>query len=630
MESRIRELSQKIAYVVLIFSSLFALYTSGFGLLSSLTQRSIHWALIVPCIFLLKPFRKNGKITAWDMILAAVASATALFITFTWEKNVLRLAEPSNFETVMYIIGVLIVLEASRRSLGLAMPIIAIIALMYAVYGPYVPGMFKHKGLALTYLTSFIYSTSEGIFGMALGVSATYIIIFVLFGSFMAHSGAGQLFIDLSVYGLGRQRSGPARATIVSNALMGIISGSPVANVVTTGSFTVPLLERSKYPSIRGAAILAVAATGAMFTPPIMGAGAFLIADSLGVDYGKVVLAAIIPALLFYISLIVYSDIGAIKVGLVGLKKDELPDIKTALKSKGQLLLPIIILVAFIVYGWSPIKSAFWCIILIIALASLRKETRLNIKSMLDALSEGSKSAISIAAACACAGIIVGVISATGLGVKFTSLLMMVAQNNIFFALVLTAIAAIIMGMGVPPTAVYIIVAALTAPALISMGIEPMAAHFFIFFYSCIGGITPPVALTAYASAAIANTNPFKTGWSAFRMGLVAYIVPFIFAYNPVILFQGSFGSREAVISVITACIGVVFMSYAVEGYMRAPLNWFYRILFLGGAISMMVPGTTSDIAGIAIIILGLFASRNSQRISASKAKNHRLIPEKK
>lgn len=599
-----------VSAIVLIISSFFALYTSGFGLLSAMSQRSIHWLFMVIGIFLLYPYKKGKKINVFDVILAGLAAVSTLYVILTWQKNALRITDIAIWEVIVCVLGIILVLEATRRSMGIAMPIIAIVALAYAFLGPMMPGMLKHKGFTLSSLSSFLFTTSEGIFGMAMGTSATYIIVFVLFGAFLAKSGAGQLFVDLSLAATGRVRSGPAQATILSNALMGIISGSPVANVVTTGSFTLPLLKKAKYPMIEGASILAVAATGAMFTPPVMGAAAFLIADYLSVPYGTVVMAALIPALLFYLSLVVYADICAAKNGLKGLTSENMPNWKKALKDSGLLLIPIILLIVLIVNGWSALKSAFWCVVLILVLAMIRKTTRMKPKQIMDALVSGSKDTLSIAAACACAGIIVGVVSATGVGVKFSSLLMQMAGNSPILALLLTMVAAIIMGMGLPPTAVYIIMAALTVPALTSMGITELSAHFFVFYFSCIGAITPPVALAAYSASAVAHTDPFKTGWTAFRMGLIAYIIPFIFAFNPVLLLQGGGSPANTVLSIATAAIGVIFFSFASEGFFRGYLHPILRIGFAAGALCLIIPGGTTDLIGIVILVVCILLTK--------------------
>lgn len=596
---------------VLVGSSLFSLYTAGFGLLSALTQRSIHWVFMSLPIFLLYPLFKNRrKVTVIDYLLAMGATISGMYLALTWESNALRLADPSIFDTAMGIMMLIVVLEGARRTIGPAMPILAILFLLYAYLGPYLPGMLRHKGFGVAELISFLYSTTEGIFSLPMGTSATYIIIYVLFGSFLTQSGAGQLFVELAQAATGRVRSGPAQATIVSNALMGIISGSPVANVVTTGAFALPLMRRAGYPILTAAALLAVAATGAMFTPPIMGAGAFMIADYLGVPYGEVVKAAVIPAALFYLSLIVFADISAVRSGLKGLHREDLPDWKTALKERGHLLIPIVCLVVFILMGWSALKAAFWCILLILVLSWIRPETRMGLKKILLALELGSRDNLPIAAACASAGIIVGIISATGLGVKFSSLLIHLSGSWPVLALILTMVAALILGMGLPPTPVYIVLAALTVPSLIRMGVEPIAAHFFVFFFSCIAAITPPVALTAYASAGLAKTSPWQTGWLAFRMGLVGYIVPYLFVINPILLLSGRGSVAELLWAIITGTLGVLALCFGVEGYFRRTLPMLTRVLLFFGGLGLMIPGLLTDLVGFTLIFLGIIIAR--------------------
>jgi TRAP transporter 4TM/12TM fusion protein len=493
--------------------------------------------------------------------------------------------------------------------MGPAMSVIAILFLLYAFLGPYLPATFRHKGFDVVSLVSFLYSTTEGIFSLPMGTSATYIIIYVLFGSFLTKSGAGQLFVDLAHSVTGKVRSGPAQTTILSNALMGIISGSPVANVVTTGSFAMPLLNKAGYPAVTGAALLAVAATGSMFTPPVMGAGAFMIADYLSVAYGEVVKAAIIPAALFYLSLMVYADIAAARSGLKGISREEIPDWKEGLARRGHLLIPVIALVIFIVIGWSALKTAFWCILLMLVLSWIRPETRMDLKKIIAALDAGSRDNMVIAAACASAGIIVGVISSTGLGVKFSSLLIDLSGNMPFLALFLTMIAALILGMGLPPTAVYIILAALTVPSLIRMGIHPMAAHFFVFFFACIGAITPPVCLAAYAAAGLAKTDPWSTGWRAFRMGLIGYIIPFLFVINPALLLSGK-SLSETLQAIVTAMIGVIALCFGVEGYFRKPLPLLLRILLIAGALGLLIPGTKTDLIGAGLLFFAVLYYR--------------------
>jgi TRAP transporter 4TM/12TM fusion protein len=459
-------------------------------------------------------------------------------------------------------------------------------------------------------LVSFLYSTTEGVYSLPMGTSATYIIIYVLFGSFLTQSGAGRLFVDLAHVATGRLRSGPAQTTILSNALMGIISGSPVANVVTTGAFAIPLMKETGYPMMTAAALLAVAATGSMFTPPVMGAGAFMIADYLGVAYGEVVKAAVIPAALLYLSLVIFADITAARTGLKATRKQDLPDWKKALGARGHLLIPIIALVVFIVQGWSALKTAFWCILLMLVLSWVKQETRMGFKKIVSALEGSSRDNIVIAAACAVSGIIVGADAMTGLSVKLSSYLNALSGSSPVLALILTMVAAMVLGLSLPPTAVYIILAALTIPSLINMGINPMAAHFFVFYYACIGAITPPVALSAYAASGIAKTDPWITGWVACRMGLVSYIVPFAFVLDPALCLGGKWTAGHLVYAVVTSAAGVVALCFGVEGYFRKSLPLVARILFGIGGLALMLPGWTLKSAGAGLVVLGILGMR--------------------
>jgi TRAP transporter 4TM/12TM fusion protein len=597
---------------VLVASSLFILYTSGFGLLSALTQRSIHWVFMSFPIFLLFPrmSKTKGRLTFLDYLLSIAAVVSGLYLALTWGDDPMRLNDPTVTDTVMGILMIIVVLEGSRRTIGMSLTVIALLFLGYAFLGPYIPGAFGHKGFDLVSLVSFLYSTTEGLFSLPMGTSATYIIIYVLFGAFLTQSGAGKLFVDLAHAATGRLRSGPAQTTILSNALMGIISGSPVANVVTTGAFAVPLMKETGYPMMTAAALLAVAATGSMFTPPVMGAGAFMIADYLSVAYGEVVKAAVIPAALFFLSLVIFADVTAVRSGLKGLRREELPDWKKAMLQRGHLLIPIISLVVFIVIGWSALKTAFWCIVLMLVLSWVKSETRMGVRKIISALESGSRDTIIIAAACAVSGIIVGTDAATGLGVKLSSYLNALSGSSPIFALILTMLAALVLGLSLPPTPVYIILAALTIPSLISMGINPMAAHFFVFYYASIGAITPPVALSAYAASGIAKTDPWMTGWVACRMGLVSYIVPFAFVLEPALLLAGKAGLFETLYAILTAAIGVVILCFGVEGYFRRPLSLPARILWGFGGLGFMLPGLTFKLTGLVLTFLGLVAMR--------------------
>ncbi len=592
----------------MVASSLFTLYTAGFGLLSALDQRSIHWMFMSFPLFLIFPLfgKEKGKVRPIDYALTVIAIVSGIYVLLTWESDPMRLNEPTWIDTAMGILMLIIVLEGSRRAVGMSLTVIALCFLVYTYFGPYFPGGLRHKGIDLTEMISFLYTTTEGIYSLPVGVSATYIIVYVVFGAFLTQSGAGQLFVDLSQAVTGRMRSGAAQTTIVSNALMGMISGSPVANVVTTGAFAVPVMKKTGYPMMAAAALLAVAATGSMFTPPVMGAGAFMIADYLSVAYGEVVKAAVIPAALFYLSLMIFADVTAARSGIRGLTREELPDWKKSLAQRGHLLIPIIALVYFIVIGWSALKTAFWCVVLMLVLSWIKSETRMGWKKIVAALEFGSRDNLVIAAACAVSGIICGADAMTGLSVKVSSFLNALSGSSPLLALCLTCIAALILGLSLPPTPVYIIMAALTIPSLINMGINPMAAHFFVFYYATIGAITPPVALSAYAASGIAKTDPWMTGWVACRMGLISYVVPFAFVLDPTMLLSTKAPLLTTLWAVGTAAVGVVFLCLGVEGYIRRPIQLITRILMSAGGLALLLPGLTLKMSGSGLILLGI------------------------
>ncbi|HWQ80573.1 MAG TPA: TRAP transporter fused permease subunit [Anaerovoracaceae bacterium] len=609
MNDGLDKAAKPLSIAGMISSSLFCLYTSGTGMLSALDQRSVHWLLLGVPLFLMYSWKgKNKKIDILDYLCALLLVASCIYLMATWRNDILLLKQPSFWDTTFGIICVLMVLEATRRTLGNSIPIISIIMIIYALFGGYFPAAMKIKSFSVQSLTSYLFRTTEGIFGQPIGVSTQFILIFILFGAFLAKTGAGQLFVDIALSATGRLRSGPAQATIFANILMGLISSTPVANVATVGSFTLPLLKRTKYPDIRAASLLAVSATGAMFTPPIMGACAFLIADYMGVPYGEVVMAGIMPAILFYVSLIISADVVAARSGLEGMRREDMPDWKAAFMRRGQMLLPIVVLVYFIIAGYSVPKSAFFCIVLLVVLALFRKETRLDLQKLVGIMVSGTKEAIPIGAVCACSGIIVGVISCTGIGVKFSSFLLAISQGNAFFALFLTMIAALILGLGLGPPSVYLILAALTIPALITIGVEPMSAHFFVFYYAVMGVLTPPVAMAAFTAAGMAKTDPTKTGWISFGMGFVAYVIPFVFAYSPALLFRGSSMLTSAYV-IFTTLLGVLTLTFAVEGFIRRKVKLLPRLLFVIASVGFFVPenflfNAMGLAVGVAAIIL--------------------------
>jgi TRAP transporter 4TM/12TM fusion protein len=598
---------RQIVRWTMIISSLFNLYTTGISAFSTMDQRGIHLLLMMTpvCLLIAATPKSKKNVTAMDLVLTGLSVAVNVYTIVTWRNNVTMLAEQTPMDLIMGTIMIIMVLECARRTTGPALPTVTLIFLAYVVFGPYLPGVLSHPPVSYNKLISFMYQTTEGIYGSPIGISATYLVIFVLFGSVLKQTGAGQFFIDMNYSWAGRFRGGPAKTAVVASSLMGMISGSPLANVVTVGTFTIPLMKHAGYQPYVAAAIEALSSTGGCIMPPVMGAAAFIMADYLGMSYGQVCVAAIIPAILYYVAVFMFTDLEALKYGMTGLPKEKLPQFVAVMKNGWYLLMPIILLVVLLLgQGSTPMMAAFWSIIAALVLGVVQPFNRLNVKKLLDALEDGSKEVIPVATCCAAAGIIVGALGVTGLGVKFTQGLLELSGGNPFIALVLTMIAALILGMGMPITAVYILLAALAPAALLKMGIPLLSSHMFIFYFSAIAGLTPPVALTAYAAAGLAGSDPTKTGWTAFAYGIVAYIVPFMFVYSQVLLMRGP--TPEIILGFVASFIGVVVFSYGLHSYIseRYKLGHISRLIFVIGGLLLILPGLETDIIGAGLAIM--------------------------
>lgn len=602
--------------IVAISMSLFHLYTAGYMVFTAMVQRSIHLCFALTLIFLLYPAmakspRKKVPLTDWAFILLSVISC--LYITMNWEalSEAVRIAEPTGVDIALGIIATLLVLEATRRTAGIALPIVAIAFVLYGFLGPYMPGVLNHPGIPLNQFIGMNYLFSEGIFGVPLGVSASFVIIFIIFGGFLEESGGGKFFIDLACAFFGVVRGGPAKIAIFSSGFFGTISGSAVANVVGTGTFTIPMMKRIGYRPHFAGAVEAVASTGGLIMPPVMGAAAFVMAEILGISYISVCLAAAIPAVLYYFSLFVFIDLEAARTGLKGIPPEEKPLVKQVMREGGHLLIPPALLVYLLaVVQWSPMKAGFYTILATVVMAMMRKNTRLDGRKLVSALRKGATGALQVAAVCACAGIVISIVSITGLGLTFSSVLIQLAHGNLFLLLVLTMIASLILGMGLPATPCYIILAVLAAPAIVEMKISPMAAHLFVFYFGCISAITPPVAVAAYAGAAIAGSDAMRTGYTAWRLGLAAFIVPFMFIYGPPLIMVGTI--IEIIQASVTALIGVAFLAASIQGFFLARLVPVERIFLFGAALLLIKPGWMTDLTGIVIgmIIAVIHVSR--------------------
>lgn len=629
MEIGRRKVTGVLFYItggIAIFTSIFHLYTAGVGLLSALDQRGIHLLLMLTLAFITYSTNGNSaqRLQWMDCLLMAGAIASSAHLLATWESNTGAFI-PTLSDLVFGFILILVVLEAARRTSGLALPITAMVFLAYAFVGDQLPGLLSHKRYSMSRIVSFLYTTTEGIYGLPIGISATFVVLYVIFGAFLSNTGAGKLFVDLAFAIAGKRRGGPAKVAVVSSALMGTITGSPLAEVATTGTITIPLMIEAGYrPHVAGA-IEAVAATGGMIMPPVMAAVAFLIAENLGISYFAVAKAAALPAILYYACLYFMVDFEAAKMGLKGLAKEDLPTLLGSLIKGWYALIPLIALVIWISMGWSPMVAGFWSILLLLGTVLIGNRRVLNSKTITRSLRQGAENAVSVASACACAGIILGVISVTGLGVKLTSFTISLSGGNLFLGLFLSAVTSLILGMGLPATAIYVMMAAINAPALVQMGASPLAAHLFLFYFGCISTITPPVALTAYAAAAVAGASPTKTGWRAFVYGISAYIMPFMFMYAPSLLMEG--GVFLIIRTFVTGLAGAFFLSASIEGYLLRRSSLVERFILFVGGVFLIDPGGWTDILGVLMVGAVTFSQWYRRKTSKSPDPGRAIEP---
>lgn len=624
-ESNTRDLSGTMKHVVfygLLAFSLFQLYTAIFGQYTAYIQRSIHLGFALSLIFLLFPARKRHgarrKVAIYDYVLALLSIGVGLYWPIMYDDLVFRLGRVTEMDLIVGILAVLLTLEATRRAVGLPITIIASIFLTYTFFGPYFPGFLRHRGQDLESVIQLMFYTTDGILGTPISVSATFIFVFLLFGSFLVKTGVGMYFNDLAVSLAGHLTGGPAKVAIFSSALQGTISGSSVANVVTSGSYTIPMMKKLGYKKEFAGAVEAAASTGGQIMPPIMGAAAFLMVEFIGgITYWEIAKAAAIPAILYFTGVWIMTHFEAKRVGLKGLSKEEMPDRKEVLK-KIYLLLPIVAIIVFLLIGIPTMHAALYGILLTIVVSSFNKETRLSPKDMVHALVDGARTALAVAAATAAAGIIVGVVVKTGLGLSLANGLVSASGGNILLTLFFTMLAAIVLGMGSPTTANYVITSTIAAPAIITLLMldEPvgaavpivvaLSAHLFVFYFGIIADITPPVALAAFAASGISGGEPIKTGFIAAKLAAAAFIIPYMFVLSPALLMIDT-TLPELIWVLITAFTGMIAIGAGLIGFWYRKLNWLERIIAFVTGLALIYPEGVTDIVG-AISFIILFA----------------------
>jgi len=668
--------------IILVAFAVFQVYTSIWTIQAQIL-RAVHLAFALCLVYLLYPAKKGmrkDRVEVYDYILAALAVAAILYIPFNYEYIIKAVGNYTPFDIALGAVGILLLMEACRRVVGLPILVIVCCFLLYAMFGNLIPGTFGHRGYSIRQIVNHMYYTLSGVFGTPLGVSSTYIFLFILFGAFLEKTGVGKLFIDLANAIAGKRIGGPAKVAVIASALEGTVSGSSVANTVGSGSFTIPAMKKLGYRPEFAGAVEAAASTGGQIMPPIMGAAAFLMAESTGFTYAEVVKSAIIPAILYFSGILISVHHEARKIGLKGMADEDIPKIGAVMKERGHLLLPLAFMIYMLSSRITPTYAALGAILIALMASSLKwlsvipvlaiaiglnttmhfthycliaiaiwlvlcivrfavnssKNKAAGIKKtasecvedaigfppaeIIDTLKNGSRGVLTVVIACAMAGMIVGTVTLTGLGLKFATGLARIAGNNIYLLLFFTMLASIVLGMGVPTTANYLITSTICAPAIISVvcainGVsEPtmaiiMSAHLFVFYFGIVADITPPVALAAMAGSAIAKGDPFKTGVTATRIAIGAFVVPYIFVMNPVMLMIDA-GVAEIIQSIISALLGMYALSGGLAGFVQDNCTWYERILLIGGGLAMIVPGTISDLIGLLILVGVIFIQK--------------------
>ena len=623
------DLTARVVAATAVSLSLYQLYTAGVAALTALVQRSIHLAAILVLTFLLKPafkFVRKDRLNLWmvvDWLLAAAAVYCTVYTCVNLSAIFERQGDWLPADRLVSIVGTLLVLEACRRVIGWTMTGICVAAILYAIFGPYMPELLIHRGYSIERIATTLWLTTEGIFGLPLGVAATFVYVFVLFGAFLESTGGGNFFIELAHALTGRFSGGPAKTAVVASGFMGSVSGSAVGNVVATGSFTIPMMKKVGYrPHVAGA-IEAAASTGGQLMPPIMGAGAFLMAEFTNTPYLTIIKVALVPAIMYYITVLCFVHFEARKQGLHGQSKEQLPKVWQVIRNGLHFIIPVIILIYVLVANYSPMMAGFVAVVSTLA-TSLAAETvrwlLINLKrrngaaervgglkfatsqgrEVLGALEKGARNAIMVSIACAAAGIIVGMVTLTGMGLKFSSLVIDLSFGIKALAILLIGAASLVLGMGLPVTASYIVLATLAGPALLDMGVPLLVAHMIVFWYSQDANVTPPVSLASFAGAGVANANPMRTAFTSWKLAKGLYIIPLIMAYRPLLGVGKHYSllNWDVAFTMITTTLGLVAFAAAIERYLFRKATWLETFLFLGGAAGLLWPEAWWDLAG--------------------------------
>ncbi len=610
MENRLRAALKPVFTVLAVFLALFQVYTTGgIAIFDGTLQKVAHLSLVLALVFLWVPVRKFGKSKepSWFVVMDIVLALLALGIGAYYFLNAgailerVRYVDPvTDLDMLFGCTAVLLTMEATRRTAGMPLVIVGVCFILYALFGQDLPGPFRHSGVSFDALVEQLFLGTDGLFGLPLAAAATMIYAFIMFGAFLERTGMSTLFIDLACLLTRNAKGGPAKVAIFASALFGSISGSAPANVYGTGIFTIPLMKRVGYSAPFAGAVEACASTGGQLMPPIMGAAAFIMADLTGVGYMAVVKAALLPSILFYASLWLMIHFEAVKKNLGTIPPEEVPAGKSVL-SRLYHMIPLVFLVAVLMMGRSVNFAAFSGCIVVAAVGLFSQKTRIGLAALKDIAVSSARNTLMVTACCACAGIVVGVMGITGGGFKFINLITSFVDGNLLLLLIMLMLTCFIVGMGVPTAPAYIIVSVLAAPALVKMGVDPLAANMFVLYHAVLSAITPPVCLAAFAGAAIAEADAMRTGFEAVKLGVIAFIVPFFFVYEPALLLQGN--TAVVAQACVTAAIGLIALAAGIQGYLLRIVPSWQRLLLVAGGLMLIIPGLLTDVTG-----LGIFA----------------------
>ncbi len=607
-EARYRSLKgwqAMLVSAIAVAMSVFHFYTAGFGLLDAAKQGAVHLSFTLVLVFLLYPVSSKSskdRIPWYDVLFAIGAAYGCMYIVLNFEALGARSGLPTTMDLAMGFMTMALLLEATRRISNPVLPTLAVLSLLYCYFGRSMPSILAHRGFSIPRIVNHMYLGTEGIFGVPLGVSSTFVFMFILFGSVLEKTGMGRFIIDLSMALAGWSTGGPAKVAVLSSGLMGTISGSSVANVCTTGMFTIPLMKSVGYRPHFAGAVEAVASTGGQIMPPVMGAAAFIMAQMLGIPYIEVAIAAIVPALLYYGGVLVQVHLEATRLGLKGIPRDQLPPIWPLLRSQGFLLIPLVVIIYFLLAGYTPLKAAFNGIVVSYVLSFLNKQTMLTPKRLMEAFEAGARGAIGVACACATVGIVVGMATLTGLALRVAGTIIALSGGKLLSTLILAMCSSILLGTGLPTTANFIITSMMVAPSLLQLGVPALAAYMFVFYFGIAADLSPPVALAAYAGAGIAGSDPMKTGFTAFKLALAGFLVPYIYVYNPILLLI-DYRPLPFAQAVATAVMGIFLLGMSTIGFYKAEMSVPFRALAMAGAFGLLIPGTKSDLFGLAVLI---------------------------